>query len=192
MTGRRGVVWGMVLGVIVANGGGCRGSAGAGPREPEARDVGGDAGVGAERERERAPELEPARAADGDVAIAERFAWMVGAWVSEADGRRESETWVVEGDTLKGVNETRVGEKVVHSEAIVIERRGEEVVYEARPSSQPAHAFVLVEDGEGRARFEDPAHDWPQVIEYAREGDVLTATVSGAGRTAVWRWTLAR
>lgn len=127
---------------------------------------------------------------------ARRFAWLQGEWVAEADGRRESETWVTRGDALFGTSESRVGDEVVHREEIVIERRGDAIVYEARPSSQAPHAFTLVEDGPGRARFEDPAHDWPQTIEYVRRGDTLTATVSGTkdgtARTATWTWTLAR
>lgn len=128
--------------------------------------------------------------------VAERFAWLAGEWVAEADGRRESETWVTRGDALHGTSESRVGDEIVHTEQIVIEARGDAIVYEARPSSQAPHAFTLVKDAPGRARFEDPAHDWPQTIEYVRDGDTLSATVSGTEdgrpRTATWTWALAR
>lgn len=162
----------------------CRPSPGARLPDEPARDPAGEAAD------------EPARAPSGEQLpdLADRFAWLQGVWVAEGDGRRESETWVTQGEALFGTSESRVGDAVVHREEIVIERRGDAIVYEARPSSQAPHAFTLVEDAPGRARFEDPAHDWPQAIEYVRQGDTLTATVSGTKdgtvRTATWTWTL--
>jgi len=39
--------------------------------------------------------------------------------------------------------------------------------------------------------FENPDHDFPQRIEYARAGDTLTATISTMDRerTFSWSWT---
>ena len=36
----------------------------------------------------------------------------------------------------------------------------------------------LVETGDSHAVFENDAHDFPQRIRYARDGDTLTATIS--------------
>jgi hypothetical protein len=149
---------------------------------PERSEDPGEAAVASERSDQRA--------------VAERMAWMVGRWVAHADGRQESETWEIDGDALSGRSESHVDGRLVHHERLRVQQRGDAVVYEAQPSTQPPHAFTLTFEAPGHVRFEDPAHDWPQSIEYVRDGGTLTATVRGttpAGeeRRAVWTWTLA-
>ena len=123
------------------------------------------------------------------------LAWLVGYWLAEEGDRREVEHWKADGDALRGRNESWRGGELVHHERLQIVKHGETVVYRADPATQAGHEFPLVEHAEGVVRFEDPAHDWPQRIVYTRQGDELTATVSGGegnkSRTAVWTWRLA-
>ena len=53
-------------------------------------------------------------------------------------------------------------------------------MYIAQPGGRPPTEFTLTRiDGE-QATFENPAHDFPKVIRYAKRPDgVLEATVSG-------------
>lgn len=116
--------------------------------------------------------------------------WLVGAW--QADDSREH--WQRQDDgSLRGRSEQLRDGTVVYTEALAIVRTDAGVEYRAAPEDQAPNVFVL-EHCEGQtARFADPEHDWPQTITYHREGDGLTATVSGEQdghtRTATWSWT---
>jgi hypothetical protein len=69
--------------------------------------------------------------------------------------------------------------ETVFVEHIAIEPRGEGFVYVAElPDAAPVE-FRLVERGEQWLRFENPSHDFPQRIEYRRDGNVLHAEISG-------------
>lgn len=115
--------------------------------------------------------------------------WLVGTWRGAEGETVTEEVWTAEGAALRGTNRTTRGGEVVHRERLRIAGEGAETWYLAEPSDQPAHRFRLVEVRAGYARFEDPAHDFPQVIEYRRTGAELVVTARGAGREARWRWT---
>lgn len=124
----------------------------------------------------------------------EELSWLVGYWLAEDGDRREVEHWKADGPALRGRSESWRGGELVHHERLQIVATPQGIVYRADPATQAGHEFPLVEHGVGLARFEDPSHDWPQRIVYTRDGDELTATVSGGSgnksRTAVWTWRL--
>ena len=66
------------------------------------------------------------------------------------------------------------------------------IAYHAQPGRRPAVAFRLVARGGTSATFENPAHDFPQRIAYARDGDTLTATISAIDGSKPRRWTYRR
>ncbi len=147
---------------------------------------------------------------------AERLEWMIGAWTSEEDGAITTERWCAgEGGSLVGDSVTRAGGAVVHTEVLRVEARGERLVYVASPSGQATTEFVGdarcgsddAQDGDVRARsasqgaqpatncsrtceavFENPEHDFPNVITYGRctQNEFLVATITGGGRRASW------
>ena len=107
--------------------------------------------------------------------------WLAGVWASES----AEEAWTApEGNAMVGIN--RSGE---HVELLRIDAVEGELVYTAAPPGQAITAF--------RARpgaplvFENPAHDFPKRITYARDGDRFTATISGdeGDRKASWAFT---
>jgi hypothetical protein len=49
------------------------------------------------------------------------------------------------------------------------------------PRGGAAVRFPMLESGPNRVVFANPSHDFPQRLAYARRGDALTVTVSGAG-----------
>tara|TARA_R110001592_G_scaffold147492_1_gene371956 strand:+ start:254 stop:805 length:552 start_codon:yes stop_codon:yes gene_type:complete len=116
----------------------------------------------------------PAMAADLD-----GLAWMSGHWRSAEDGTISEEIWTDgAGGLMLGSNRTVRGDQAVAFEFLRIETDGTQTRYCAQPAGAAATCFAMTDHGEGRVRFENPEHDFPQAIEYQRDGDALTATVS--------------
>src|SRR3546814_14135465 len=53
--------------------------------------------------------------------------------------------------------------------------------FHAQPNGAPPTVFTMVASGEGWIRFENPEHDFPNQVEYRREGDRLSAWIAGPG-----------
>ena len=61
-----------------------------------------------------------------------------------------------------------------------IEERADGLVFIAHPSAGPGVEFQRTACAPGLLRFENPKHDFPQLIEYRRTGaDTITARVEG-------------
>jgi hypothetical protein len=84
------------------------------------------------------------------------------------------------GGTMMGMSRTVANGKTVDSEALVIQETGSEVAYVARPSRQLEASFRMVSATTTEARFENPAHDFPQRIIYRLDPDgSLHARIEG-------------
>lgn len=119
------------------------------------------------------------------------LAWLEGTWESVSGTSRNVETWEVTPGGLRGSNVTWDQGVEVHREALQVREEAGAVIYRAAPQGQTANDFTLVHSRRRTASFEDPGHDWPQRIRYARDGDVLRAVVSGlaeGSRTVTWTW----
>jgi hypothetical protein len=112
----------------------------------------------------------------------ERLAWMAGHW-SEIEGDVVSEeAWIgARGGVMMGVNRTADSKQTFASEQLRIYEEDGVIWYEASPSGQATARFQLISANGKRAVFENLEHDFPQRIEYQRDGDRLTATISGPG-----------
>lgn len=64
-------------------------------------------------------------------------------------------------------------------EYLRIEARADGIYYVAQPGGRSPTEFRLVDSGTHRARFTNPAHDFPRGIEYTREGNTLRAHLDG-------------
>lgn len=113
--------------------------------------------------------------------------WIKGHWMSCAGGEQTVETWI-EGRSglLAGINVSDRGFEFVridHLEGVLS--------YIASPGGGAATAFPLASMRENQVTFENPAHDFPQRVIYARKGDVLTARVEGEvdGKVEGMDWT---
>ena len=117
-------------------------------------------------------------------------AWIAGHWKGD-DGTEE--LWMEPaGGTMLGTARVVQGADTVFFEYLrLVERPDGTVVYVASPKGTGTTDFALVEADEHRAVFENPAHDFPQRIVYALEGDQLTTRVStladATGNAAVLR-----
>lgn len=115
--------------------------------------------------------------------------WIVGHWLSCAEGRATREAWTGAGTgLLAGVNVTAGRRTQV--EFMRIAPHGDAIAFFGGPDGAPPVAFPLVSHTDRRAVFENPAHDFPQRVIYARAGRDLVARVEGVvdGKLEVQEW----
>jgi hypothetical protein len=120
------------------------------------------------------------------------LSWMSGYWLSCDGGREVSETWSdPRGGVMAGVTLTvgRSGRGSV--EFTRIARAGEGLAFLAQPNGIAPTAFPLIEATLNRAVFENPDHDFPQRVIYARDGETLTGRIEGTsdGQAQSMTWT---
>src|SRR3546814_10031280 len=124
----------------------------------------------------------PTRRASDLAGPANRLDWLAGDWCSEADGRRIEEIWLPEaGGMLQGMARTVRDAEVESFEFMRIVSDGGATSFHAQPNGAPPTVFTMVASGEGWIRFENPEHDFPNQVEYRREGDRLSAWIAGPG-----------
>lgn len=109
------------------------------------------------------------------------LAWLKGCWRTEGDGPVVTEVWIAPPmPALLGYSYTVRDGETRGWEQTRIERTDSGIYFVAMPNGGAAVRFRLREDGEPNlARFDNPAHDYPQTVEYRRDGAWLVATISG-------------
>ncbi len=124
--------------------------------------------------------LQPAHATISQVA------WIAGAWSGAANSVTFEERWTAPaGGAMLAVSRTIKGDRMVAFEFLRIIERNGGLAYVAQPNGQPPTDFVLTALTAESATFENPAHDFPKVIRYAKRADgSLEATVSDGGHRA--------
>lgn len=110
----------------------------------------------------------------------EQLAWLAGAWTGKSGGASIEERWSpIAGGAMLAISRTVSGSRMVAFEYLRIVERDGGLVYIAQPNGRPPTEFVLTLIEDGRAVFENPLHDFPQRIEYTRQGEAgLRATIS--------------
>jgi len=108
--------------------------------------------------------------------------WMVGHWCMEKQGTTTEELWLrPAGDVMVGLGRTRTPAETTGFEYLrIVEENGVQS-FVAQPGGKPATRFAQTGSGTDWVRFENPEHDFPQRIEYRRDGGKLQATASGPG-----------
>ena len=108
--------------------------------------------------------------------------WLAGHWCSEEGDRRVDEVWLPSAaGAMHGLSRTVSGGRIESFEYMRIEDEAGKLNFLAQPNGAAPTAFALVEHGAQQASFANPAHDFPNRIEYRREGDRLHAKISGPG-----------
>jgi hypothetical protein len=108
--------------------------------------------------------------------------WFTGHWCAEAGGEFIEEQWMApRGDIMLGLSRTVKGAKTSSFEFLRIEWAAGVPSYIAQPQGRPPVAFKLTASGADWARFENPAHDFPNRVEYRRTKDGLYAEIAGPG-----------
>ncbi len=115
-------------------------------------------------------------------AVATPLEWMGGRWCAQiSDNTTIEEQWFTDaGNRMLGLNRTLKDGRAVAFEYLQVDLQGATPIYLAQPGGKPATGFSQVADGDHWVRFENLQHDYPQFIEYRRDGSALTATI-GAG-----------
>lgn len=124
----------------------------------------------------------PAVTAGARAAIAQ-VAWIAGVWIGTSDATTFEERWTpAAGGAMIAVSRTLRDGVMSAFEFLCIVERDRGLVYQAMPNGRsPATDFTLTTIDENAAVFENPAHDFPKMIRYAKRADgSLEATVSGA------------
>lgn len=110
------------------------------------------------------------------------LAWLEGRWCGEDAGQRIDESWLPQaGGMLLGMSRTLRDGKVVSFEFMRIVVDGDAASFHVQPNGAPPTVFAMEARGEGWIRFANQAHDFPNRVEYRRNGDRLSAWIAGPG-----------
>jgi hypothetical protein len=113
------------------------------------------------------------------------FAWLTGHWRIEQGDRMVDEQWMApSGGLMMGMARTVQAGKVREYEFTLLRQEPNgDILYIASPSKQTQTAFKLTSLRGGEAVFENPEHDFPKKVVYARQADgSLLAWIEGPGR----------
>lgn len=114
----------------------------------------------------------------------ENAGWLTGLWENLYPEGKASEKWDKLNDsTLVGSSHFIAGGDTVSAESIRLEQHGDDLFYipivRDQNAGQPV-SFKLTSSSGDQLVFENPAHDFPQKITYARiSADSLVAEISG-------------
>jgi hypothetical protein len=108
--------------------------------------------------------------------------WMGGHWCTGRGEEMVEEFWLPpHGGVAIGLSRTLTSDLTTAFEYLRIVEVDGIPSYIAQPGGRPPTAFKRTAGGESWIRFENPRHDFPQRIEYRREGDALHAEIAGPG-----------
>lgn len=127
----------------------------------------------------------------------DRLAWLAGCWSADGGEPGSVEHWLPPaGGTMLGVSRTiKNGRTTAHEFIQIRATASGSLEYVASPSGQRTAAFAEVRVTDAEAVFENPRHDSPQRIVYARVGSrQLEARIEGTtpSGTKVIRFPMSR
>ena len=105
------------------------------------------------------------------------FDGLLGCWKKTGGGAVEAWTRLEEGDLL-GFGISWADSDIRSWEHLAIRHQNDRTVLTAYPGGARGTPFELTSFADGYARFENPEHDFPQVIEYWWSATTLRAVVS--------------
>lgn len=112
--------------------------------------------------------------------------WLIGTWVRQnnSPGSESYEIWNQGSHSLNGLGFTmRQGDTVFVEYLKLLVKDGKKF-YVAEVAHNPAPTYFEVTSlKENGFTCENSAHDFPKKIEYLLEGNTLTATISGDGKS---------
>ncbi len=119
-------------------------------------------------------------AARAEPADLQSLAWLQGCWAQRAAERIVEEQWMApRAGTMLGMSRTVRGDKLVAHESVLLRERDGRFEYAVSPSGQAPTVFTSISVGANRVVFENPTHDFPQRVAYARDGAELRAWIEG-------------
>lgn len=111
------------------------------------------------------------------------LAWLKGCWRTQGDGPSITEVWLAPPmPAMLGYSYTLRDGSIRGWEQTRIEMIDGWPHFVAMPGGGAPVRFRMRESAEAnRVWFDNPEHDFPQTVAYARDGQTLTAVVSSAG-----------
>jgi hypothetical protein len=112
----------------------------------------------------------------------EKVAWLAGCWSSDGAEPGSEERWMpLAGGTMLGVSRTIRQGKTVAFEFMEIRHLPDgKLAFVAHPSGQDTAVFTALRVSDGEVVFENPEHDFPQRVAYAKDGaSKLRARIEG-------------
>ena len=117
-------------------------------------------------------------------------AWIAGGWVSAGASTVEERWTPAAGGAMLGMSRTIRGDRMTEFEFLRIVERNGGLIYIAQPNGRTPTEFILTALDATSATFENPAHDFPKMIRYAKRADGgLEASISGGPGTKAMSWT---
>ncbi|MGW8127599.1 DUF6265 family protein [Stenotrophomonas acidaminiphila] len=118
----------------------------------------------------------------GGTAVAGEFDWLAGQWCGGSAERKIEEAWLPEaGGALLGMSRTLRGGGTESFEFMRLVPAGSDAGFHVQPNGAAPTVFAIAGRGDGWVMFANPGHDFPQRIEYRRDGTRLRAAISGTG-----------
>ena len=136
------------------------------------------------RSTEPLPQVDSGGPSNRAPATIAQVAWISGVWIGTAKETTVEERWTpTSGGSMLGMGRTLRGSVMGSFEFLCIAERGGSLVYSAMPNGRsPATHFTLTAVTADAATFENPAHDYPKIVRYAKRPDgSLETTISGEG-----------
>ena len=121
---------------------------------------------------------------------ASSLAWLSGTWITQTAGSWTEERWAPpRAGVLLGTSLSGRGNRAESFDFLRIAADADgKISYWGAPQGAPAVAFALVRASRNELVFENPRHDFPTRIVYRRDGNRLTATISGPGGKDAQSW----
>jgi peptidylprolyl isomerase len=108
--------------------------------------------------------------------------FLAGDWCALEGSEQFEERWTsADGDHLFAISRSFRGRELSGFEFLRIERQAQGWVYLAQPGGGATVPFTLTDSADDHLVFANPAHDFPQRIEYWRDPVGLHATISSDG-----------
>ena len=118
----------------------------------------------------------------------DKVAWLAGCWAIDGAEPGSEERWMpLAGGTLLGVSRTIRQGKTVAFEFMEIRHLPDgKLAFVGHPSGQATTVFTALRVGDSEVVFENPEHDFPQRVAYAKDGESkLRARIEGTERGAL-------
>lgn len=112
-----------------------------------------------------------------------QLAWLAGCWASDGAEPGSEERWMpLAGGTMLGVSRTIRQGKTVAFEFMEIRHLPDgKLAFVAHPSGQDTTVFTALRASDSEVVFENPEHDFPQRVAYAKDGESkLRARIEGS------------
>lgn len=119
----------------------------------------------------------------GEKSRLEKADWLLGSWENNSEQGKMSETWIKEGENAYTAETYFViGTDTVFREHSELKETGENlecaITIPDQNNGKPV-VFKLTKQEDHQLVFENPKHDFPQVITYMHKGDSVIAEISG-------------